>query len=289
MKKKVLLVVNPVSGSIDKLEIIDAAIDFALKENIELFQYTTSNQDDLQKIQAIYRDYKPDRIIIVGGDGTIKMVGEALIDENVILGILPAGSANGLAVDLNLMKTLDENLYIAFYNDFIALDTIIINDHKCFHLSDLGINAELIKNYEKSKIRGKWGYFLQTINTLWELEEPFNAIISVNNRKIECEARMIVIANSKKYGTGIVINPDGVLYDGKFEIVILKKFDLFIFGEIITGNIPVNLDEIEIISSDKAIIKTNIPVSFQIDGEYFGQVTELSVKIASQKIKVAVP
>ncbi len=289
MKKKVLLVVNPISGSIDKSEIINAAIDFALKENIELFQYTTSNQDDFQKIQAIYRDYNPDRIIIVGGDGTIKMVGEAIIDENVILGILPAGSANGLAVDLNLMKTLDENLYIAFYNDYIALDTIIINDHKCFHLSDLGINAELIKNYEKSKIRGKWGYFLQTINTLWELEEPFNVLISVNDRKFECEARMIVIANSKKYGTGIVINPDGVMYDGKFEIVLLKKLDLLIFGEIITGNIPVNLDEIEIISSDKAILKTNIPVSFQIDGEYFGQVTELNIKIVSQKIKVAVP
>lgn len=281
--------VNPVSGSIDKLEIVNAAIDFALKENIELFQYTTSNQEDIQKLQAIYQKHKPERIIIVGGDGTIKMVGEAMVDKNVILGILPAGSANGLAVDLNLMKTLDENLYIAFYNDYIALDTIIINDQKCFHLSDLGINAELIKNYEKSKTRGKWSYFLQTINTLWELEEPFNAIISVNKRNIECEARMIVIANSKKYGTGIIINPDGVMNDGKFEMVILKKLDLLIFGEIIIGNIPVNHDEIEIISSDKAIIRTNVPVSFQIDGEYFGQVSELNIKISSQKIKVAVP
>lgn len=289
MKKKVLLVVNPVSGSIDKLEIVNAAIDFALKENIELFQYTTSNQEDIQKLQAIYQKHKPERIIIVGGDGTIKMVGEAMVDKNVILGILPAGSANGLAVDLNLMKTLDENLYIAFYNDYISLDTIIINDQKCFHLSDLGINAELIKNYEKSKTRGKWSYFLQTINTLWELEEPFNAIISVNKRNIECEARMIVIANSKKYGTGIIINPDGVMNDGKFEMVILKKLDLLIFGEIIIGNIPVNHDEIEIISSDKAIIRTNVPVSFQIDGEYFGQVSELNIKISSQKIKVAVP
>lgn len=289
MKKNVLLVVNPVSGSIDKLEIVNAAIDFALKENIELFQYTTSNQDDIQKLQAIYQKHKPERIIIVGGDGTIKMIGEAMIGKNVILGILPAGSANGLAVDLNLMKTIQESLYIAFYNDFIELDTIIINEEICLHLSDLGINAELVKNYEKSKTRGKWSYFLQTINTLWELEEPFNAIISINERTIECEARMIVIANSKKYGTGIIINPDGVMNDGKFEIVLLKKLDLLIFGEIIIGNIPVNQDEIEIISSDKALIRTNIPVSFQIDGEYYGQVSELNIKISSQKIKVAVP
>jgi diacylglycerol kinase family enzyme len=51
---------------------------------------------------------------------------------------------------------------------------------------------------------------------------------------------MIVIANSKKYGTGVVINPNGVMNDGKFEIIILKNLDLVVFGKIITGNMPLN-------------------------------------------------
>jgi diacylglycerol kinase family enzyme len=77
--------------------------------------------------------------------------------------------------------------------------------------------------------------------------------------------------------------------DGKFELVILKNFDLIIFGEIILGNMPLNHEDIEIISTDKATIKTNFPVSFQIDGEYCGNELELKINISPNKIKVAIP
>jgi YegS/Rv2252/BmrU family lipid kinase len=284
------MVVNPISGAIDKLEFIEATSLFAAKENLNFILYKTSGYDDISKIRALYKLHKPERIIIAGGDGTIKMVAEAVEGQDVILGILPAGSANGLAVDLDLMRTLDENLEIAFNSGhYIALDTIVVNGQKCFHLSDLGLNAELVKNYEKSNIRGKWGYFLQIINTLIDLGEPFKAEITANNKTVKCDARMIVIANSKKYGTGIVINPDGIMNDGKFELVILKNLDLLIFAEIITGKMPLNQEDIEIISTDKAIIKTNFPVSFQIDGEYCGTETELDIRISNDKIKVAIP
>ena len=284
-----VLVVNPISGGVDKSEFIEAVTHFATKENWNLILFKTSGEDDVSRIRILFKRYKPKRIIIVGGDGTIKMVAEATESQDVILGILPAGSANGLAVDLGLMKTLEENIEIAFYNSYIELDTIVINNQKCFHLSDLGLNAELVKNYEKSNIHGKWGYFLQAINTLLDFGDPFTATIVANNQTIECEARMIVIANSKKYGTGIVINPDGVMNDGKFELVILKNLDLMIFGEIILGNIPLNQEDIEILSTDKATIKTNFPVSFQIDGEYCGAKKQLKIKMLSQKIKIAVP
>jgi diacylglycerol kinase (ATP) len=289
LKKNVLLVVNPVSGAVDKSDFIDAASAFAIKENLNPILYKTAGGDDISKIRKLYESHNPERIIIAGGDGTIKIVAEATEDKDVILGILPAGSSNGLAVDLDLMRTLEENLDIAFHNHYIELDTIVINDQRCFHLSDLGLNAELVKNYEKSNIRGKWGYFLQSINTLMDFGDPFTATISANNRIIECEARMIVIANSKKYGTGVVINPDGIMNDGKFELVILKNLDLIIFGEIIMGNTPLNHEDIEIISTDKATIRTNIPVSFQIDGEYCGNESELKINISPNKIKVAIP
>jgi diacylglycerol kinase (ATP) len=50
-----------------------------------------------------------------------------------------------------------------------------------------------------------------------------------------------------------------------------------------------NHEDIEIVSADKAIIKTNVPVSFQIDGEYCGMETELKISISPHKIKVAIP
>jgi len=289
MKKKYFLVVNPISGDVDKSEILNKTMAFATEYDVEIIVYETSGDNDETAIRELYNVHKPERILIAGGDGTIKMVGEALEKQDVIFGILPAGSANGLAVDLNLPSTLEENLEVAFHNHFMEMDMISINGKKSIHLSDLGLNAELVKNYENGSTRGKLGYALQVITTLTELEEPFSAKIEVNNETIECVARMIVIANSQKYGTGVTINPDGVMNDGKFEIVILKNLDLVVFGKIITGNIPVNSEDVEIISSDKATITTTSPVSFQIDGEYIGEETRLDIKILPSQMKVAIP
>ena len=289
LKKKIIFVVNPISGDIDKTEYIEATKLFAEVENLEFIVFETSGDDDIAKIKSLYNIHKPERIIVAGGDGTIKIVAEAIEKYDVILGILPAGSANGLSADLNLPNSLEENLKIAFHNSYMEMDMISINGKKSLHLSDLGLNADLVKNYENGDIRGKLGYALQTFTTLTEMEEPFFATILANNQIIECQARMIVIANSQKYGTGVMINPNGLMNDGKFELVILKNLDLITFGKIITGNMPINSEDIEIISTDKAIIKTKSPVSFQIDGEYCGPETELNIRILHKQMKVAIP
>ena len=289
MKKTVIMVVNPISGDVDKVAYTEAAQAFAEKENLEFIVYETTGNGDVPKIKVLYEQHKPERILVAGGDGTIKEVAEALEHHDVIIGILPAGSANGLSVDLNLPDPLEENLKIAFHNNYMEMDMICINGKKSLHLSDLGLNAQLVKNYENSSTRGMIGYALQAITTLSEQEEPFSATITANNQTTECVARMIVIANSQKYGTGVTINPTGVMNDGKFEIVILKNLDLLVFGKIITGNMPVDTDDVEIISTDKAKISLDNPVSFQIDGEYIGQEKELDIYILPRQMKVAIP
>jgi len=288
-QKKYILVVNPISGDVDKSEIVTAVQKFALDLQITIVIYETSGNDDQQKIQGLYNQHLPDRVLIAGGDGTIKIVAEALEQQDIILGIIPAGSANGLSTDLNFPATLDENLQIAFSDHFIDLDMLCINNKKSLHLSDIGLNAELIKNYENSTIRGKLGYALQAINTLTDDEAPFKATIVANGRTIETDAKMVVIANSQKYGTGVIINPNGKMDDGKFEIVIIKNLDLLVFGKIVTGNMPINTGDVEIISSEQATITTNIPVFFQVDGEYCGEVSKLDIKIFKQHLKLAVP
>ncbi|WP_445453947.1 diacylglycerol/lipid kinase family protein [Flavobacterium sp. 25HG05S-40] len=287
--KKYILVLNPISGDIDKTEILAKTLAFAEEHQVEIIVYETSGKDDKTAIRDLYEKHQPERILIAGGDGTIKIVGEALEKEHVIFGILPAGSANGLSVDLNLPTTIEDNLAVAFHNHFMEMDMISINGRKSLHLSDLGLNAQLVKNYESGSTRGKMGYALQIITTLTELEEPFAAIIHANNETIECVARMIVIANSQKYGTGVTINPEGKMNDGKFELIILKNLDLMVFGKIITGNIPVNTEDVEIISTDKATIITKNPVSFQIDGEYIGEESQLQIVILPAQMKVAIP
>jgi YegS/Rv2252/BmrU family lipid kinase len=289
-QKKYLFVINPIAGGIDKTALIETTKEYAAKEGVELIMVETTGEDDEANIKQKYEEYKPERILVAGGDGTIKMAAEALEHKDVILGILPAGSANGLSVDLNLPTTLEENLEVAFHGNYMEMDMVSINGKKSLHLSDIGLNAELIRKYEEGSIRGKLGYALQAINTLANLADAFHVTVKANDHNIETEARMVVIANTQKYGTGVTINPIGIMDDGKFEIVILKNLDISIISKILAGNIIITTGEdIDIISAEEAEITTNVPVCFQIDGEFYGEVQKLDVKILHKQLKVAVP
>lgn len=287
--KNYILVVNPISGGMDKSKIIESIQEFAHTGSINLTVYETTGKDDESTIKNLYKLHHFERVLIAGGDGTIKLVAEALEDQDIIYGILPSGSANGLAKDLNLPDVLAENLQIAFYGNTVAIDIISINGMKCLHLSDIGLNARLIKSYEEGNIRGKLGYALHTIKTLSQNTEPLQALIECNEIRLDTEANVIIIANSQKYGTGVVINPDGKIDDGKFEIVVFKNLDLLMVGKILLGNMPIESNDIEIISADNARITTSSPVSFQIDGEYCDQITKLDIKILPNHLKVALP
>ncbi|CAM3682343.1 diacylglycerol kinase family protein [Flavobacterium gelidilacus] len=287
-KKIYILVINPISGDLDKTEISEKTIAFANDLAIEIIVYETTGTNDESEINKLFLAIKPERIIIAGGDGTIKMVGEALEKEDIIFGIIPAGSANGLAIDLNLPTTLEESIKVAFQKDFIEIDMVEINNKKSLHLSDIGLNALLIKNYENGTMRGKLGYALKVLPTLSESEVPFKAVIEFDDKTIECVSQMIVIANSQKYGTGVTINPNGLINDGKFEIIVIKTLDLFTIGKIITGNMTDDSEEIDTYCTSKATITTSRKVSFQSDGEYYGEENKLDITILPNHMKIAV-
>ncbi|RVT74482.1 diacylglycerol kinase [Flavobacterium sufflavum] len=287
MKNNVIMVVNPVSGGLDKALLVDQVSHYAQQLNLNLMCFETTGVNDLANIREYYKQFHPERVLIAGGDGTIKIVAEALEHEDVIFGILPVGSSNGLATDLGLVKSPDENIAIAFQNHFVSIDCIRINNKMCIHLSDLGLNAELIKNYEKSAIRGKLGYALQVFKTLLNAGKSFLVHAKVNQQLIKTKARMIVIANSQKYGTGVMINPIGIMGDGKFELIILKKITLGIFTRIVLGKITESSNAVLVVSTDNAHIEINRPINFQIDGEYYGKETELHISILPRKLKVA--
>ncbi|MFL9839052.1 diacylglycerol kinase family protein [Flavobacterium sp. ST-75] len=289
-QKEYLLVINPIAGGNDKTNLIEAAREYAKNKDVSLLEYETTGKDDESRIKELYRKHKPKRVMVAGGDGSVKMIAEAIGHENVVIGVLPAGSANGLSVDLKLPEDVEENLEIAFNGGYMEMDMVSINDKMSLHLSDIGVNAELIRNYENSSLRGKLGYMLQAFNTLTELRDPFHVIIEANGDTVETKARMIVIANTQRYGTGVTINPIGKMDDGKFEIVILKSLDVFFIGRILAGKMPLDKSEdVEIISTDEALITTDVPVCFQIDGEFCGEIDRLDIKILHRQMKVAVP
>ena len=144
--KKALLVVNPISGGIDKSQIIDHLQDRFEREQNELSIYYTSGKNDKEQLKAIVKELQPDRVLVTGGDGTIKLMAEILKNTSIPIGLFPAGSANGLAENLNLPSGLEDLVEVALGNKFRELDCISVNEEICLHISDVGLNAELVKN-----------------------------------------------------------------------------------------------------------------------------------------------
>ncbi len=288
-QKFVIIVVNPIAGDIDKGELVADVEAHALSLGLQTIVYETCGINDGKHIRNLYDQYQPQRIVIAGGDGTIKEVAAALEDSDALFGILPAGSANGLSVDLDIPTTLDLAIPAAFSNKFIDIDMIKINGHTSLHLSDVGLNAMLVKNYENGSTRGMFGYAKQALATFKEQTGPFRARIEIDGREIDTEAKMVVVANSQKYGTGVVINPIGKMDDGQFEIVVLRNLDLKVLALILTGNISLDSNDVDIYSCKSARIFIEPPTEFQIDGEYIGLVSELNISILASNMKIAVP
>lgn len=285
----ILLVVNPISGACDKEPIIDSVKSAVAKRNYGFQLYETTGKNDIEAIIAIINKTKPLRLLVAGGDGTISMVAECVLGTDICLGIIPAGSANGMAVNFNLPETLAEQIDIALADCYIKIDLLFINNKICLHIADLGLNAELVNNYENSGVRGKFGYFLQSIPTIINSDSPFNFIIETEDETLEKTGILLAIANANKYGTGANINPQGKINDGKFEILIFKNLDFFEIFKTMQEKPEMSTDFVDIISTNSAKITSTNKVPFQIDGEFMGEINEAVTKIEKEKLLVAVP
>ncbi|PVW13062.1 diacylglycerol/lipid kinase family protein [Marixanthomonas spongiae] len=287
--KDILTVVNPISGNISKENIITEIIDHCNTDQYALTIYETTGKDDISSIKQLIDENNIERVLVVGGDGTIKMVAEAVEGLQVSVGIIPAGSANGLAVNFNIPNNRAKQLKIALGNHTIKADKLLVNDHICFHMADMGINAELVKNYEASNIRGKLGYVLQSIPTLLNSEYPFTFQIEINNETFEKTGIMLAIANANKFGTGATVNPKGKINDGKFELLVFKELNIPEIINTIYDQADIESGFAEAFSTTAATISSVEPVPLQVDGEFLEYTKKATVTLCKEKLTVAVP
>ena len=286
--KKALLVVNPISGGIDKSETIDRLQARFDQEQRELSIYYTSGKNDKAQLKAIVKELQPERVLVAGGDGTMKLLAEILKGTSIPIGLFPAGSANGLAENLDLPSNLEELIDVALGNRFRELDCISVNEEICLHISDIGLNAELVKNYEEGRIRGKLGYFLQSIPTLIKSDFPFRFSFTIEGKVHHREGFLLAIANAQRYGTGATINPIGKMDDGIFEILVFKKFDIPQILKTFQQDVELSEDFLEIFPAKEALIECEKELPFQVDGEYLGQVKKIVARISDLKVRIAV-
>jgi|SRR5688572_749428 len=288
---RILFIINPISGVGSNDDAILLIHKKAVETGIDFkFLYTTSENDDV-RIQDQLQDYHPDRVVACGGDGTVQVVASNIMNRKIPLGILPLGSANGLATALDLPEKMEEAVDLVFEaTNMLNLDLLKFNDkHLCTHLADIGINAKIIKNYEEQGARGMFGYakfLMQSIK-----ESPLLTYsVKTPSHTYEKQGYMIVISNANRYGTGIQIS-DGSVSDGKFEISNIEKvaLDEAIKASLTKFNVYVDKDMFsDVISCEYAEIKIDQKVDFQIDGEYMGEIDHLTISIYPSAVPVLI-
>lgn len=278
-KLNILFILNPASGGKKKINWEAIIRDYFKQLSYQIDFYILSGKDDSSGINYWIEKMAPEKIVVVGGDGTITLVAKQLLGSSIPLAILPGGSANGMAAELNIPKDPASALDIIVNGKEKKCDVLKINENNiCIHLSDLGLNARIVKYFDKNAMRGMWGYARMLIKILVE-GKPVNAHIVADNLDRNIPAYMIVIANATKYGTGAVINPDGFIDDGKFELVVVRKISMLGFLKMFLSNKPFNPKTVEIFQTTKAVITTKRRTHFQIDGEFMGKMKKVTAEI----------
>ena len=284
---RILFIINPGSGSDDKDWHSTISTFFeSREETVELFDLP--NPCSIDKIREKIEAYQPNRVVAVGGHGTVILVDQCLENNSIPLGILPAGSANGMAKELELPEEENEALELVATGKSKKIHMIKVNGHYCIHLSDIGFNAFVVKKFESGKQRGMIGYLKASWKVLWS-HAKMQLEIKTDTSVIKTEAAMLVLANATKYGSGALINPKGKLNDKLFEIVVIKKVSFSEIFKMMFTHSDYDPQKTELYQTSSLQVRSKKKAHFQVDGEYLGKVNEVSATILPDALEVIVP
>jgi len=286
---KILFVINHGSGSRKGVDWNGVIRNYFENLPYEIDFFLLPCDEAVEKLKKKIADWKPYRVVAVGGDGTVTLVAQQLRGTDMQMGIIPAGSANGMAKELEISEDASVALGIIVSGEIKKADLIQINDkHICLHLSDVGLNAQLVKYFQEGSVRGKIGYVRALIKALFR-KQRMRVSVDFKDKEIQYSAVMVLIANASKYGTGATINPLGNIYDGVFEVVIVRRLGLLHILKMFLKYQRFDPKEIQVLQATAVNIETTHRVHFQIDGEYLGKLKTVKARILASQLNLLIP
>ena len=132
---KILFVINPVSGGRQKHD-WEASIREFFKNKPHVIEfYLLTGGNDKVSIQHHLERIRPDRVVAVGGDGSVNDIVKGLLGSNTALAIIPKGSGNGMARTLGIPR--DVKAAIEIIDRHVAVLKVALPYEKSDH--ELGI------------------------------------------------------------------------------------------------------------------------------------------------------
>jgi len=231
-----------------------------------------------------------DVFVAIGGDGTVNEVGKVLIGTDKTLGIVPAGSGNGLArelgMDMNIRNAVQQ---ISLCNSSL-IDTISVNTFPSLNVAGIGFEAEVAHLFKTLKKRGFPSY-AKCVASLISNYKPVEVEMEVNGERVSKKAFSLSFSNSRQFGNNVFNSPLAGVNDGLIDVSVIKPFPLILAPELSIRLFDRSLHKswfYEVIKTERTDIFNSGELKWHIDGEPVILHGPFTVEIKKQSLRVLV-
>ncbi len=166
------------------------------------------------------------RVVAVGGDGTIREIAAALIGKEAVLGILPCGSGNGLARNLRIPLGFCAALEGLLQWEPRPIDAGLANGFAFFCAAGAGLDAEIAHDYNSlSRRRGILPYVWYGVRRALTYDAR-RLIARFDGTTVERVSLLAAVLNGEQYGGGARMAPGASVDDGLLDLCFIKKASL---------------------------------------------------------------
>ncbi len=316
-KKRVAVVVNPTKfEDLDATRRTLAAVCAEHDWDEPLLLETTAHDVGYgQTRQALEEGV--DLVCALGGDGTVRAVGEELIGTGTPFGLLPGGTGNLLARNLELpVDDLSKAMAVALTGRNRRIDAawmtldpedddLVLEDgagensssgdrrHAFFVMAGLGLDAAIMDSTsEELKKRIGWAAYVPSGFAHW-LTDRFRVTITCDGGDTETRrARMVVIGNCGKITGGIDLMPEAEPDDGLLDIIVLSPPGVAAWASVAARVVTRSDRTSSTLSRSRcgaATVTVDEHQRVQVDGDIIGEASRLSVEIEPRALIVRTP
>ena len=277
-----LFIVNPISGIISKSYLIS----YLKKKGFKVV--CTEYAGHAEKLA---REATECVIVAVGGDGTVNEVARGIIGTDKVLGIIPSGSGDGLALHLGISRYYKRALRTIIKGKTKKIDSGVINDRPFFSVCGIGFDAVVSEKFAKSGKRGLLNYIELGLQT-WNEYSPEKYTVNIDGNSFEMEASLITVGNSSQWGNYAKIAPRADISDGVLDMTAVDRFNAIDIPSLsvllMTGDLHKN-SHVHCYRGRNIKISRKVAGPAHADGDWFKAGTELNICVHPHSLKVIVP
>ena len=256
---------------------------------------TTSRPGEARDLARDAAEEGCDVVLVAGGDGTTNEVAWGLLGSTTTLGLIPAGSGNGLGRVLGIPLDPDRALAALASAETRLMDVGFVNGRPFLNVAGAGFDAAVGAAFQargrEGGTRSVFGYLQLGLRKSWDYRAG-KVVLEAGGERFEGRALVVAFLNGRQYGGGAVVAPRALLDDGLLDCVIFEETPLL---ETL-ANVPrLFLGGIESfrayrhIAAHEATLMTEKPLEHHRDGEPEAETSRLEVRLESRALRVLVP